>query len=141
MESETGACRFGTEVSEGTVLSSSLMRCRCPDLQAGEVTVEVSSNGQDFSIDGKVFRYIRGMVVYEVEPSKGSTAGGTTVTVMGTDLVGGREVSCLFGEKRVKGEVVNVTRVVCVAPGHEEGLVDVRLQEEGGGDGRGRDAV
>ena len=78
----------GDDVASGTVLTSSLMRCRCPDMQAGEVTVEASSNGEDFSIDGRLFRYIRGLVVVGLEPSKGPGTGGTEVTVRGAHEFG-----------------------------------------------------
>lgn len=76
------------------------------------------------------FTYVRAPVVTAVTPGQGSTAGGTTVTILGTDLGGASAVQ--FGDASVAPSQVSATRVVAVSPAHAAGVVHVRVQTAGG---------
>ena len=125
------------EQPSGEVLTSSLMRCMLPEQPSGLVMVQISKNGgQDYGEQKTMFRYSAGSLAYAVEPSVGSAGGGTVVTVSGGNLEGER-VWCLFGEVGVEGRLLVESKVVCVAPGGEEGMVKVYLSGGEGGEGSG----
>jgi len=65
-------------------------------------------------------------VVTDVSPAKGDAAGGTVVTLTGTDFTGATTV--LFGETTASGVVVTSdTSITCVAPEHTAGPVTVSV--------------
>lgn len=52
------ACRFGTSVSLGTLLSPSTVLCQAPaSAAAGDVVASVANNHQDYTLDPIVFTY------------------------------------------------------------------------------------
>ena len=132
-------CRFATPADGGSVaarwLTDSLLECRARARDvAGNVTVEVSINSQDFSTSGVVFEYVDNPVVGGVRPAQGPIGGGTLVGVHGGPF---RERSaslgtlyCRFGlhslsrAQRVSSEVIE-----CASPAHIAGgaLVEVSL--------------
>ena len=69
--------------------------------------------------------------VTSVSPNKGSTAGGTVVTITGTNLTGATEVK--FGTTAATGvEVKSATEVKATSPAHAAGTVDVTVTTPGG---------
>ena len=69
--------------------------------------------------------------VTKVSPAHGSTAGGNTVTITGTDLHGATKVT--FGSKSASHlDVVSGTELTVHAPAHGAGQVDVRVTTGGG---------
>lgn len=66
-----------------------------------------------------------------LSPASGPTAGGTTVTIAGTNFVAPAAV--VFGGTPATGvSVVNPAAITCVAPAHAAGAVDVRVTTSGG---------
>jgi hypothetical protein len=64
--------------------------------------------------------------VTNVAPASGSTAGGTAVTITGTDFVSGATVT--FGGTAATGvTVVNATTITATTPVHAAGAVDVTV--------------
>ncbi|KAH8066382.1 hypothetical protein JL722_820 [Aureococcus anophagefferens] len=63
----------------GTVI----LECEAPAGAAGDVAVEVSVNGADFTDDGATFSYLATAVVSGVSPASGPSTGGTEVTDWG----------------------------------------------------------
>ncbi|KAJ1484295.1 hypothetical protein T484DRAFT_1894602, partial [Baffinella frigidus] len=132
--SERSACKFGSAVVTGTVVSSSAMLCVSPEQRLGDVAVEVSSNGVDFSHDGVTVQYTQLAVVYSVEPSAGLEEGGTVVTVTGANVGSsgpGKTFTCLFGLKKVVGEIASASSVVCTSPAHLSGKVGLGVSIDG----------
>jgi len=82
-------CKFGAgeanrSVAAEVVHSSTLLQCKVPRSAAGEMTVEVSSNGGvDFSRSGVLYRMLEDAWISEVQPSSGPEVGGTRVRVLG----------------------------------------------------------
>ena len=69
--------------------------------------------------------------VTSVSPNKGTTAGGTVVTITGTNLSGATEVK--FGTTAATGvEVKSATEVKATSPAHAAGTVDVTVTTPGG---------
>jgi hypothetical protein len=132
--SERSACKFGSAVVTGTVVSSSSMLCVSPEQQMGDVAVEVSSNGVDFSHEGVTVQYTQEVVVYSVEPAAGLEEGGTVVTVTGANMGGSgpeKTFACSFGPKKVVGEIASASSIVCTSPAHLSGKVGLKVSIDG----------
>ena len=112
--------------------SATSITCTTPAHAAGAVNVVVTtSGGTATSTNG--FTYVTPPVptVTALNPTSGSTAGGTSVTITGTNLTGATAVS--FGGTAATGvSVVNATTVTCTSPAHAAGLVDVTVTTPGG---------
>ena len=77
-------CRVGgRERLEGRGTTGRSVECKLPGRSQGNVTVEVSLNGEDWVGGGVQFRYRGICVTGAVVPSMGTEEGGTTVTVQG----------------------------------------------------------
>ena len=125
---------------EGRVWSSSMVTCQSPgEGREGTMTVEVSSNGVDYTRGGMEVWYHGEARLMAVRPSTGPEAGGTEVTLVGDGMVrGGVHSRCRFGagqdrEGRVRWE--SSTAVACTAPG-SGGLVGNVTVELVGEEGR-----
>jgi hypothetical protein len=96
-------CRVGgRERVEGRVTTGRSVECKLPGRSQGNVTVEVSLNGEDWVGGGVQFRYRGICVTGAVVPSMGTEEGGTTVTVQGRGFKegltgGGRGVVSVWG--------------------------------------------
>ena len=96
-------CRVGgRERLEGRVTTGRSVECKLPGRSQGNVTVEVSLNGEDWVGGGVQFRYRGICVTGAVVPSMGTEEGGTTVTVQGRGFKegstgGGRCVVSVWG--------------------------------------------
>ncbi len=69
-------------------------------------------------------------VVSGVSPSSGSTAGGQTVTIAGSNLDGATEVS--FGGTAAPSFTATATRITATAPAHTPATVDIEVTGPGG---------
>lgn len=68
-----------------------------------------------------------------VSPATGSAAGGTSVTITGTDLSGATAVS-FGGTAAASFTVDSATQITAVTPAHASGAVDVTITTPGGSD-------
>ena len=119
-------------------MSSSLVLCTVDTAWAGNMTVEVSNNGQDFSTDGVEYQGASGLGLsaqVQVRPSSGPANGGTLVTLSGKDWQASEDVQCAFtGGAVTTGELVEEVGVVCRTPRQtspDEGTVDIRVLVDG----------
>ncbi len=69
--------------------------------------------------------------VTSISPTSGSTVGGTTVTINGSDFSGVTGVS-FGGTPATSFTVVSPTKITAVAPPHAAGIVDVTVANPGG---------
>lgn len=65
-----------------------------------------------------------------LSPNSGTTAGGTVVTLTGTDLNGATAIT--FGGTPATGVTCSATSCTATAPAHAAGTVDVRVTTPGG---------
>ncbi|KAK7253720.1 hypothetical protein SO694_00002343 [Aureococcus anophagefferens] len=77
-------------------VNSTELECEAPAGAAGDVAVEVSVNGADFTDDGATFSYLATAVVSGVSPASGPSRRGTEVTVTGSDLAFSTTLACRF---------------------------------------------
>ena len=99
-------------------VSESMVRCTAPmSAVAGNLSVYVSNNGQDFEGDRRtVFLYSSMVQGIRAVPSMGPVRGGTSVTVVGSGLGVSGGMRCWFGGSAVLASGVNETAVSCVCP-------------------------
>ena len=119
----------GTAASNVVVVNGTTITATTPAGSAGAVTVTVTVNGQSGSlING--FTYIGVPTVSSVSPNEGSTAGGTAVTITGTNFASGATVT--FGGTAASNVVVvNGTTITATTPAGGAGAVTVTVTNPG----------
>src|SRR5439155_626775 len=126
---------FGaTAATNVVVVSGTQITARTPAGSAGAVTVTVTVNGQSGSLTNGL-TYVVPPTVSSVSPNRGSTAGGTAVTLTGTDFVAGATVT--FGAAAATNVVgVSGTQITATAPAGGGGGVTGTVTDPGA-QGRG----
>ena len=120
----------GTAATNVVVVSSTQITCTSPANAAGGVSVTVTTAGGTSS--GVSFTYTASAPTLSgLSPASGSMAGGTSVTLTGTNLTGTTAVS--FGGTAATGIVnMSTTQVRCTSPAHAAGGVNVTATTAGG---------
>ena len=90
------SCRFDESTSvSGTFVSDTEIHCVCPELESDVSIVDITLNGQDYSINTlRLETYDDSTRVLSIEPTVGSVAGGTKITVRGVHFVNAENLSC-----------------------------------------------
>ena len=123
----TGATvTFGTTAATNVlVVSSTSITASTPAGTAGAVTVTVTVGGQSGSLTNG-FTYIGLPTVTSVSPNSGPTAGGTAVTITGTNFATGATV--MFGATAAtKVVIVGSTSITASTPAGTVGAVTVTV--------------
>ena len=119
-------CRFGTERSPGRYISDEALECVSPVHAAGNVTLEVTMNGQDYTDYGVVFSYVA-PTIQSIYPVLGPEHGGTVVTVVASFLPPLGNVQCLFGAFYAAVTAHNASTITCVTPENAPGRVPLQV--------------
>lgn len=124
---------FGGTAGTGvSVPNATTITCTTPAHAAGAADVVVvnpspSTNNSDTLANG--FTFVPPPDVISVNPTSGSTAGGTSVTISGTDFQTGATVT--FGGTAATGvSVPNSTAITCTTPAHAAGAADLVVQNQ-----------
>jgi len=116
---------FGSVQVTPVVADATTITCSAPSQAAGTVTVMVTNPGTAPD-STKTFRYIDPPTVTSVSPDKGIVAGGTDVTITGTNFVDVSTV--LFGADGVLSfSVIGETEIHAQTPVHAAGSVTIRV--------------
>ncbi len=131
----TGATKvlFGTNpATTFTVDSATQITATAPAGVAGTVDISVTSPGGTSAVSSPdQFRYAAPPTITKISPAAGPLAGGTAVTITGTNLTGATAV--LFGSTPAKSfTVVSATQITATSPAGGPGLVDVTVVTPGG---------
>lgn len=118
-------------VVPATWLSPTTLECVSPTALPGTVFVEASNNARDFTSSRVPYRYDRAGAVRTVLPTQGPPAGGTMVTVTGTNFVHSGRLVCMFDATIVGATFVSDSEVLCPAPAHIAGVVAVEVASNG----------
>ena len=128
------SCRFGEVAVPARLLTAGQLECTSPlPAVVGYVSVEVSTNGQDYSSTGVHFEYQQPVAVRALEPSRGPIEGGTFVNVTGSGfsaraaLLG--YVWCRFNSTSVAAAWRSATELHCIAPRHAAGVTSVEVTQ------------
>ena len=127
------AVDFGTNAATSVVVvSGTSITATSPAGAAGVVDVTVTTpNGTSTTGAGDHFTYAAAPTVTAVSPATGPTAGGTGVTITGTNLTGATVVD--FGSSPATSvHVVSSTSVTATSPAGPAGVVDVTVTTPGG---------
>ena len=125
---------FGTTAATNVaVVSGTTITATTPAGSAGAVTVTVTVSGQSGSLTNG-FTYIAFPTVTSVSPSSGPVAGGTAVTITGTNFAAGAAVT--FGTTSATNVVVvNNTTITATTPAGSAGTATVTVTNSGGQNG------
>jgi len=122
---------FGGVGTSFHVVSDTQINAVSPGHAAGVYDVLVDGYaGGSAATPADHFRYFDPPLVTAISPTMGSTAGGTVVTITGTNLDGAGSV--LFGTAAAGYTVNSSTQLTAVAPAHSRGTVDVSVTTPGG---------
>jgi hypothetical protein len=119
---------FGGAAGKVTADSGTQITVTSPPGSAGAVSVTVTTPGGTSS--GKFTYVIPPPTVTGVSPSSGITAGGTAVTITGTNLDGATGVS--FGGAAAKIAADSGTQITVTSPPGTAGAVSVTVTTPGG---------
>jgi len=119
----------GTAAGSVKVLSSSQVQAVTPAHIAGTVDVSLAQSGQTATLSNSFTYNAVTPTVTGVSPDSGPTAGGTTVTISGSNFLAGALV--LFGTVSTPAINITGTQVQVVTPAHASGLVDVSVENPG----------
>ena len=124
----------GTAATEVIVNSPTQITASSPVHAAGlaEVTVTTPGGTSATAGTGNDYTYVPPVPTFaEMGPTSGTTSGGTSVTIIGTGLVGATAVS--FGGTAATSITVNsATQITATSPAHVAGTVEVTVTTAGG---------
>lgn len=123
--------KFGaTDATSFTVNSNTSITATAPaPAGAGDVCVLVTAVGGNSGCVA-VYSYIPVPLVSSISPTSGPTAGGTTVTISGTNFTGATAVT--FGATAATSFTVNSNFSITATSPAGTGTVDIRVTSEGG---------
>ncbi|MET3995868.1 hypothetical protein ABID65_007540 [Bradyrhizobium sp. S3.9.2] len=118
----------GTSVSF-SVVNSTTITASAPAHAAGAVDVSVTNPAGTGTLTN-AFTYYAAPTVTSVAPNVGGTAGGTGITITGTNFTGATSV--VVGGTAVAFTLVNSTTITANTPAHAAGAGDVSVTNPGG---------
>ena len=128
----TSDVKFGsTSATSYTINSLTSITAVAP---AGTGTVDVrvvNPAGTSANTAADDFTYVPKPVITAINPTRGPTAGGTSVTITGTNLTGTTAVT-FGGTAATSFNVDSATQITAVAPAKTAGQIDVRVTSVGG---------
>ena len=123
------AVTFGGAAATNVVVVSSTTITATTPAGSGTVTVTVTVSGQSGSLTSG-FTYVVVPTISSVTPNNGGTAGGTAVTITGTNFAAGATVT-FGGTAATNVAVVNSTTITATSPAHALGAVTVTVTVSG----------
>jgi hypothetical protein len=135
VENSELSCKFGAIKVTAKFVSDKLIQCISPTIAPGDMPLDVTCNGQEYSTSGKNFLFAPKPVVFELSPSTGPTLGESVVTVTGFHLVNWQPLNptlkCKFGDLMTNGSFVSSTFMHCITPPSTEGNVFLEISVNG----------
>ena len=120
----------GTAATGCTVVSSTTITCTTPAMSAGAKDVMVIVAGTSAALAGG-FTSMAVPTLTSISPNIGALAGGTGVTLTGTNFTTGATVT-IGGTAATGCSVVNSTTITCTTPAGTAGATNVVVTETGG---------
>jgi hypothetical protein len=119
----------GAAATNVVVANSTTITATTPAGSGGAVTVTVAVSGQNGSLTNG-YTYVVAPTITSVSPNNGPTAGGTAVTITGTNFAAGARVT-FGGTAATNVVVVNGTTITATTPAHSSGAVTVTVTVNG----------
>jgi len=127
----------GTAATSVTVVGSTSINATTPAHASGSVNVVVTNPGGESGTKTNGYLYVAPIpppVVSGVSPTSGTTAGGTSITISGSQFSTGATVS-IGGSAATNVTVVNSTSITATTPAHAAGTVSVTVTNPDGQSG------
>jgi len=121
----------GLPASSFTVVNATTIMAVSPPHAPGPVDVVITTPGGSATLASSYTYLAPPPTVSSLNPSSGTTLGGTTVTITGTNLTGATVVT-FGGIAATNIVVVSDTTVTATTPAHAAGAVDVTITTPGG---------
>lgn len=130
--SGTGVSIFWSTFTNGSPPSYSLILQATVGASLGPINLTITDSSNQIAIATGVVQVVDPEpTITNLTPSVGSTAGGTSVTITGTNFVTGAVVH--IGDALATGVTVDsATQITCTAPAGDSGSVDVIVQNPDG---------
>ena len=119
----------GVAATGVTVVSATSITATTPAGSAGAKDVVVTTPNGTGTGTG-LFTYAAAPTVTGISPTSGATAGGTSVTITGTNLTGATAVK--FGTTSATINTNNATQITATSPAGSAGQVDITVVTAGG---------
>jgi hypothetical protein len=138
--SSEARCGFGSLAGNATIVvatveSTTKLRCRAPAHRAGDVRLEVTVDGLEYSADGRGFLYHESMLVLSIAPSSGEAGHEHSVTVIGAHFqrtgVWCAVNSSMGAVARTVGVWRSSSAAECTLPALSEGNASVEVSSNG----------
>ncbi|MFM7253605.1 MAG: beta strand repeat-containing protein, partial [Ilumatobacteraceae bacterium] len=128
------AVRFGTtDVASFTVVDNTRITAVTAVTPAGPADVRVvTPGGTTANTTADDFTFYDAPTITTLSPNRGATAGGTSVTITGTNFVAGLTVVSFGGAAGTSVNVTGPTSLTVVAPAASAGQVEVTVTTPGG---------
>jgi IPT/TIG domain/Galactose oxidase, central domain len=122
----------GTPATSFIVISSTQITAVSPPEAAGSVNITVTTvGGTSTAAASNLFTYVAPPTVASISPTQGPTAGGTSVSLTGTNLNAATAVS-FGGTPATSFIVISSTQITAVSPPEAAGSVNITVTTVGG---------
>ena len=122
---------FGAAAATVTFVSATQLTATAPPHTVGTVDITVTTpGGTSPAVTADHYTYDAAPTVTSVTPNAGTSAGGTPITIHGTNYVPGSTVH--FGAAAATVTFVSATQLTATAPTHPAGTVDITVTTPGG---------
>ena len=121
-------CKFGNlpPVRATFVAARCLLCLTPPHYAARPVEVEVTMNGQDYTLGRKIFIYRKPLMLTSIWPTSGSANGNTEISAFGS-FEESSDLMCAFGSKFTLAEFLSTTEISCISPANKPDRVPFRI--------------
>jgi uncharacterized delta-60 repeat protein len=126
----TGVTMGGNAATIVSVVNRSTITATTPAGTAGSASVVVTTPGGT-NLANTLYTYVAPPTVASVSPNNGSGAGGTSVTLTGTNFTGATSVT-FGGNAATNVTVVNATTITATVPARSAGTASVVVTTIGG---------
>ena len=122
---------IGGANAAGVYVNPTTITATTPAHAAGAVNVVITNNDGQSITGTNAYTYTAGPTFTSIAPS-GPTAGGTPVTITGSNFVGGGLFGVTIGGANAAGVYVNPTTITATTPAHAAGAVNVVITNNDG---------
>ena len=123
----------GVPATEIQFVGQGQLNCKTPAHDPGVVAVRVTNPNGDWGELANAFTYqsAEQPEILFISPQRGSTAGGTQVTITGRRFMSGATVK-FANDDATSVVVTDSTTITCRTPAHAKGMVNVTVTNPGG---------
>ena len=123
---------IGGANAAGAYVNPTTITATTPAHAAGAVNVVITNNDGQSITGTNAYTYTAGPTFTSITPTSGPTAGGTPVTITGSNFVDVGLFGVTIGGANAAGAYVNPTTITATTPAHAAGAVNVVITNNDG---------